>query len=60
VTDQGFLKEPRVVWETLSNIDGDCHFVDEKFVTVPPKEEPARDAARAEEPLTPEQQIERE
>jgi len=36
VTDQGFLKEPRVVWETLSSIDGDGHFVDDKFVTVPP------------------------
>jgi len=34
VTDQGFLKEPKVVWETLSSIDGDGHFVDEKFVTV--------------------------
>jgi hypothetical protein len=22
-TDQGFLKEPRVVWETLNTIDGD-------------------------------------
>ena len=60
VTDQGFLKEPRVVWETLSNIDGDCHFVDEKFVTAPPKEESAAEAALSEEPLTPEQQIDRE
>ena len=24
----------QVVWETLSSIDGDGHFVDEKFVTV--------------------------
>ncbi len=23
VTDQGFLKVPRVVWETLNSIDGD-------------------------------------
>ncbi len=38
VTDQGFLKEPKVVWETLSSIDGDGHFVDDRFVTVPPKE----------------------
>ena len=28
VTDQGFLKEPSVVWETLNSTDGDCHFVD--------------------------------
>jgi hypothetical protein len=37
VTDQGFLHEPRVVWETLSNIEGDGMFVDGRFVTVPPK-----------------------
>jgi hypothetical protein len=37
VTDQGFLHEPRVVWETLSNIEGDGLFVDSCFVTVPPK-----------------------
>ena len=60
VTDQGFLKESCVVWETLSNIDGDCHFVDDKFVTAPPKEESAVEAALSEEPLTPEQQMDRE
>jgi len=37
VTDQGFLHEPRVVWETLSNVEGDDMFVDSRFVTVPPK-----------------------
>lgn len=37
VTDQGFLHEPHVVWETLSNIEGDGMFVDGRFVTVPPK-----------------------
>ena len=37
VTDQGLLHEPRVVWETLSNIEGDGLFVDSCFVTVPPK-----------------------
>jgi hypothetical protein len=40
VTDQGFLKESSVVWETLSSIDGDGHFVDNNFVTAPPKESP--------------------
>lgn len=33
VTDQGFLKETRVVWETLNNIEGDSHFVDADFRT---------------------------
>ncbi|ESO97473.1 hypothetical protein LOTGIDRAFT_214327 [Lottia gigantea] len=33
VTDQGFLTETNVVWETLSNVDGDCHFVDGNFRT---------------------------
>ena len=59
-TDQGYLKESRHVWETLSNIDGDGHFVDDKFVTAPPKEESAAGAALSEEPLTPEQQLDQE
>lgn len=33
VTDQGFLTENNVVWETLSNVDGDGHFVDASFRT---------------------------
>ncbi|XP_050410163.1 ubiquitin carboxyl-terminal hydrolase MINDY-2 isoform X2 [Patella vulgata] len=33
VTDQGFLTETNVVWETLSNVEGDCHFVDSNFRT---------------------------
>lgn len=33
VTDQGFLTESNVVWETLSNVEGDCHFVDANFHT---------------------------
>lgn len=33
MTDQGFLTESNVVWETLSNVDGDCHFVDADFNT---------------------------
>ena len=43
VTDQGFLTESNVVWETLSNVDGDCHFVDANFCTYtkpPPSNEP--------------------
>ncbi|XP_064635481.1 ubiquitin carboxyl-terminal hydrolase MINDY-1-like isoform X2 [Lineus longissimus] len=33
VTDQGFLTENNVVWETLSNVEGDCNFVDADFRT---------------------------
>lgn len=42
VTDQGFLGEANVVWETLSSIDGESQFVDGHFRTVPPKPEPER------------------
>nr|XP_054757685.1 ubiquitin carboxyl-terminal hydrolase MINDY-1-like [Lytechinus pictus] len=31
VTDQGFLTESNVVWETLSNVEGDSYFVDGTF-----------------------------
>ncbi|VDM50099.1 unnamed protein product [Toxocara canis] len=31
VTDQGFLNEPSVVWETLNNVDGNSVFVDASF-----------------------------
>ena len=37
MTDQGFLTESRVVWETLDNIGNDSCFVDADFVAVPPK-----------------------
>ncbi|KFD48626.1 hypothetical protein M514_10481 [Trichuris suis] len=37
VTDQGFLKEPNYVWETLDSIDGNSHFVDSDFFLVPAK-----------------------
>ena len=36
VTDQGYLKEPNVVWETLSSVDGAGHYVDHRFVTFTP------------------------
>lgn len=32
-TDQGFLNESNVIWETLSNVEGDGHFVDAAFHT---------------------------
>lgn len=37
VTDQGFLNESNVIWETLNNIEGDGEFVDHEFSLVPPK-----------------------
>lgn len=37
VTDQGFLTEPNVVWESLNSIEGDDYFVDADFQLVPPK-----------------------
>lgn len=37
VTDQGFLNESNVVWETLNNIENDGEFVDSNFAPVPPK-----------------------
>lgn len=37
VTDQGFLNEADVVWETLINCEGDGQFADSDFVINPPK-----------------------
>lgn len=31
VTDQGFLTEEKVVWESLHNVDGDGNFCDSEF-----------------------------
>ncbi|XP_041082970.1 ubiquitin carboxyl-terminal hydrolase MINDY-2-like [Polyodon spathula] len=36
VTDQGFLTEERVVWESLHNVDGDGNFCDSEFHLRPP------------------------
>jgi len=41
-TDQGFLNESNVVWETLSNVEGDGHFVDAAFHTYRLPEMPSR------------------
>lgn len=63
VTDQGFLKEPKVVWETLDSVDGDVLFVDETFQVVPPKPEPEVGQAASNSPtvpLTQEQQIDQD
>ena len=61
VTDQGFLKESSVVWETLGSIDGDSHFVDCDFVTAPPKSSPQPIKGNLGGlNLSPEQQLEQE
>nr|ACO15597.1 YPL191C [Caligus clemensi] len=36
VTDQGFLKESRVVWETLDSVNGDISYVDDHFNVLVP------------------------
>merc|ERR1719494_1483332 len=41
VTDQGFLTEPNVIWETLSNIEGDGFFADAKFKTASLSNQPS-------------------
>uniref|UniRef100_UPI00358F311D ubiquitin carboxyl-terminal hydrolase MINDY-2-like isoform X4 n=1 Tax=Myxine glutinosa TaxID=7769 RepID=UPI00358F311D len=38
VTDQGFLREDKVVWESLQNVDGDGNFFDANFGLRPPSE----------------------
>jgi len=55
VTDQGFLNQTRVVWETLSNIEGDGEFVDDELNTVA-----AAPEQEQQEPLSPEQQLEQD
>ncbi|KAM8894629.1 ubiquitin carboxyl-terminal hydrolase MINDY-2 isoform 3-T3 [Spinachia spinachia] len=38
VTDQGFLTEEKVVWESLHNVDGDGNFCDTEFRLRPPSD----------------------
>ncbi|XP_033022286.1 ubiquitin carboxyl-terminal hydrolase MINDY-2 isoform X2 [Lacerta agilis] len=38
VTDQGFLTEDKVVWESLHNVDGDGNFCDSEFHLRPPSD----------------------
>lgn len=53
VTDQGFLNEKNVVWETLNNVEGDGYFVDTNFHTYrkpsPPPMEPQTAATNPDE-----------
>ncbi|XP_072046036.1 ubiquitin carboxyl-terminal hydrolase MINDY-2-like [Amphiura filiformis] len=53
-TDQGFLTESNVVWETLTNVEGDSHFVNGEFKTSPP----STSQAAAATPMSPSQQQE--
>ena len=60
VTDQGFLSESKVVWETLSNVEGDGNFVDAEFITYRKPELPPLPLPAPEVPLGSEQQIDHE
>lgn len=57
VTDQGFLTESNVVWETLGNVDGDCHFVDSEFHTYTKPEPPPLPANGSNLQYNPDEQI---
>ncbi|XP_053330730.1 ubiquitin carboxyl-terminal hydrolase MINDY-1 [Spea bombifrons] len=41
VTDQGFLQEERVIWESLHNVEGDSCFCDSNFHLIPRLEKEA-------------------
>ena len=60
VTDQGFLTESNVVWETLSNVEGDCHFVDSEFHTYTKPEPPSIPVDSSNIPLNTDEQIDHE
>lgn len=63
MTDQGFLNEPRVVWESLNSVDGDSRFVDVEFRTVPPNPvsvPPIEGAAPLPADASPQEQVDHE
>ncbi|XP_052800935.1 ubiquitin carboxyl-terminal hydrolase MINDY-2-like [Mya arenaria] len=60
VTDQGFLHESNVVWETLGNVDGDCHFVDSNFHTFTKPEPPPLKMDPSNVPFNSEEQIDQD
>lgn len=53
VTDQGFLQEESVVWESLHNVEGDGNFCDSDFRLCHPSQKPSEAAAQ---PSTQQQQ----
>lgn len=60
VTDQGFLTESSVVWETLNNVEGDGHFVDAEFRTYRKPEASTHPLPASIVPANSEQQIDHE
>ena len=40
LTDMGFLTEEKIIWQTLSSVDGDGMFVDYNFKSLPMRSEP--------------------
>ena len=36
VTDQGYLNQSKIIWETLADVDGESQFVNEAFGIVGP------------------------
>lgn len=60
VTDQGFLTESSVVWETLSNVEGDGHFVDASFRTYRLPDLPTKPIVTPVVPVNSREQIDQE
>ncbi|XP_033752307.1 ubiquitin carboxyl-terminal hydrolase MINDY-2-like isoform X2 [Pecten maximus] len=58
VTDQGFLGERNVVWETLSNVEGDGYFVDANFHTY--RKSPPAEPVIPPTPMNPEEQVDQD
>ncbi|OWF47944.1 ubiquitin carboxyl-terminal hydrolase MINDY-1-like isoform X2 [Mizuhopecten yessoensis] len=58
VTDQGFLSERNVVWETLSNVEGDGYFVDANFNTY--RKSPPAEPVLPPTPMNPEEQVDQD
>lgn len=58
VTDQGFLSERNVVWETLSNVEGDGYFVDANFQTY--RKSPPVEPVIPPVPMNPEEQVDQD
>ncbi|XP_069132190.1 ubiquitin carboxyl-terminal hydrolase MINDY-1-like [Argopecten irradians] len=58
VTDQGFLSERNVVWETLSNVEGDGYFVDANFHTY--RKSPPTEPVIPPAPMDPEEQVDQD
>jgi len=60
VTDQGFLDQSQVVWETLGNIEGDTEFVDSNFQSVKLDTTTESPGGTGSEPLSEDQRIEKD